>query len=240
MKTAVALIAGLVFGLACGHTVAQTAAPAGAARDVLVEERLRELPAPLLSADGRWRLVAEDAAVIVQQSDGPLRRVHPALSLDGREQGRPSALLALSARRSFVLAFDGLPELWEIALDPQAEPIFDGYVHDYRMGEGIAKPGFLGVRRTRLQEPLRALVGDGAYVLGRAADVDAPGRGRARLVLVQLDVRRPIARFEPDADPDLGQAQLQQEDDRRLLVIPDRRGGAALRIDLRAARLLPR
>ena len=203
--------------------------------------RAQPLPASVRSADGRWQLDADEAAVRLQQLDGPLRREHPALSLDGREPGRPSALLALPGRRSFVVAFDGLPELWEISLDPQAEPIFDGYVHDYRMGEAIAKPGFLGVRRTRLQQPLRTLAADGgAYVLGRAADVPAVSGRRARLVLLQLDVRREIAHFAVDADPVLARAQLQQEGGRSLLVVPDAQGGVPLRIDLRAARLLPR
>jgi hypothetical protein len=231
LRRALLLGALLSIGAATAHSGSPADAPVPA----------RSLPAGVLSADGRWRLDADEAAVRVQQLDGPLRRAYPARSLDGREQGRPAALLALPARRSFVVAFDGLPELWEIALDAQAEPIFDGYVHDYRMGEAIARPGFLGVRRTRLQEPLQALATDGgAYVLGRAAHLPGEDGDRARLVLVHLDVRRAIARFEADADADLGRAQWLQEEGRRLLVVPDRRGGAALRIDLRAARLLPR
>lgn len=208
----------------------------------VLHARARPLPASVRSADGRWQLDADEAAVRVQQLDGPLRREFPALSLDARESGRPAALLALPGRRSFVVAFDGLPELWEIPLDPQAEPIFDGYVHDYRMGEAIARPGFLGVRRTRLQQPLHALAGDGAYVLGRAADEPAEHGAtapRARLALVHLDVRRPIARFALEADPDLARAYALDEEGRRLLVVPDRHGGPPLRLDLREASLLP-
>ncbi len=206
----------------------------------------------LQSADGRWqiRIDANGEGVVVHATgDGSLRRAHAAVSLDGRERGRPAALQAPAARRSFVVAFAGMPELWEIPLDPGAEPIFDGYVHDYRMGEAIAKPGFLGVRRTRLEEPLPgpALATHGAYVLGRAADRSTAQGPRAVLVLVHLDVRRTIARFEVDADPDLARAQPQVSAAdaaggaaRELLVVPDRRGGAPLAIDLRAARLLPR
>lgn len=257
------LSAAAALALAAGIAAAQ-GAPAGAAHEgavvspgaasvpmtlkgmrPLAADGSRPLPSSVLSADGRWRLVAENDAVRVEETEGSLRRVmHPALSLDRREQGRPAALLALPARRSFAVAFEALPELWEISLDPAAEPIFDGYVHDYRMGEAIAKPGFLGVRRTRLEEPLQSLAADGgAYVLGRvldrAADAAGSGAGRARLVLVQLDVRRAIARFELDADPDLARAKLLQEDGRRVLLVPDRRGGEPLRFDLRAARFLP-
>lgn len=203
----------------------------------------------LQSADGRWRLDVQGEGVVVRAVDGSLQRAHAAVSLDGREHGRPAGLLALAARRSFVVAFAQLPELWEISLDPAAEPIFDGYVHDYRMGEAIATPGFLGVRRTRLDEPLPgpALAAGGAYVLGRAADRVTAQGPRVVLVLVQLDIRRPIARFEVDADPDLALARPLGPTAGPLasgapeaIVVPDRRGAAPLVIDLRAARLRPR
>lgn len=196
-------------------------------------------PADVVSADGRWRLSADDTAVTVRAADGGLVRRHEARSLDGREAGQPRWLRALPPRTSFLVAFDGLPELWEIPLDPRAEPIYDGFVHDYQMGEGIAKPGFLGVRRIRLPQALHAFAVDrsGAYVLGRGADQPD---GRALLLLVQLDVRRAIARFVVDADPDLDRAEARSIDDRDHLIVPDRRGTAPLVLDLRAARLTGR
>lgn len=193
-------------------------------------------PAEVTSADGRWRLAAEDAAVTVRSVDGGTVRRHEARSLDGRQAGRPSWLRALPLRNSFLVAFDGLPELWEIPLDPRAEPIYDGLVHDYRMGEGIAKPGFLGVRRVRLPQALHAFAIDrsGAFVLGRGADEP---EGRAVLLLVQLDVRRAIGRFVLAADPDLDRAEARTIEGRDHLVVPDRGGGPPLVLDVRAARM---
>ncbi len=46
----------------------------------------------------------------------------------------------VGARRSFVIVFEPLAELWELSTDPQAAPIFDGLVHDYHQGEAIASP----------------------------------------------------------------------------------------------------
>lgn len=194
------------------------------------------MPPPVASADGRWQLTGEQGAVVVQEVGGSTQRRHEARSLDGRESGQPRWLRALPARTSFVVAFDGLPELWEIPLDPRAEPIYDGFVHDYKMGEGIAKPGFLGVRRIRLPQALHAFAVDrsGAFVLGRGADEPD---GRALLLLVQLDVRRAIGRFVVDADPDLGRAEARSIGGRDHLVVPDRRGGPPLLLDVRAARL---
>jgi hypothetical protein len=121
--------------------------------------------------------------------------------MDSRRQA-----LRAAARRSLVVGFEGLAELWEISLDPRAEPLYQGLVHDFRMGEGVPEPGYLGVRRTRLPLPQLLLRADGSWLLGRGADRG----GRAVLHLVHLDVRRSVARFEIDADPDLAASRHAQ------------------------------
>jgi len=121
----------------------------------------------------------------------------PARALSGDSASAISAVRYLPQRRSFVIAFDTLPELWEISVDPNAAPVHDGLVHDYRMGEAIAAPGFLGVRRSLLSAPARALAidaGNNAHVLARSAGA---------WWLVNLDIRRAITRFEVSANPAL-------------------------------------
>jgi hypothetical protein len=84
-----------------------------------------------------------------------------------------------------------------LSVDPDAPPIHDGLVHDYRMGEAIATPGFLGVHRTRLDAPVRALAidaGNNAHVLARIGTA---------WWLVNLDIRRAITSFEVGANPAL-------------------------------------
>lgn len=147
-----------------------------------------------LSADGQWLLAAHAAALTLFDRDlQPVRR-YPAASLDGKVTSRVAAVFHAAARRSFVVAFDTLPELWEISYDRAAPPIFDGLVHDYRMGEAIATGGFLGVRRTPLEEPFTAVALDAGqrHVLGAG-----PG---GTLAVLNLDVRRRIARL-PTATP---------------------------------------
>lgn len=147
-------------------------------------------PAQATSPDGRWQVRAEGLAVAV--FDGGTRvKTLAARRRDGQQASTVAEVHAVPQRRSFVIAFDSLAELWELSIDPQAEPLFDGLVHDYRLNEGLAEPGFLGVRRTPLAAPLHELRIDdsGAFVLGREK-----GEGGA-LRLVQLDVRRAIARF---------------------------------------------
>lgn len=188
-----------------------------------------------VSADGRFRLEAE-ADTLAVSVDGTLARRHALQSLDRRERGLPRAAQFDAGRRSFVVAFDGMAELWELSTDPAAAPIFDGYVHDYPMGEAIAAPGYLGVRRTRLTAPADALVvAPGGYVLVRQAD--SAGAAVVLLHLVQLDVRRAIARFACDGQPQLERASSAVVDGRTLLHVPDGRGGPGWTVDLAAARL---
>jgi hypothetical protein len=147
------------------------------------------------SPDGRWQVVAEGQAVVVFDRGARVKSV--GASPRGSQQGSAVAEVHyIGHRRSFVIVFDTLAELWELSVDPDAEPLFEGLVHDYRQGEALAEPGYLGVRRTQLERPLRELVFDdgGGFVLGRAAsDGDAP----PTLMVVQLDIRRVIARFAP-------------------------------------------
>lgn len=145
------------------------------------------------SPDGRWQLRAEGQALVVLDRGERVKTID-ASRRDGQQRSTVAEIHTVPQRRSFVIAFDTLAELWELSIDPHAEPVFDGLVHDWRLGEGIAEPGFLGLRRTPLGRPLRELQIDdsGAFVLGRESD-DGDLRGALRLV--QLDVRRTIARF---------------------------------------------
>lgn len=148
------------------------------------------------SADGRWRVEGQGHSLVVLDAGQPVKTL-PARSLAGGEASAVSAVRFLPQRRSFIIAFETLPELWELSIDPEAPPIFDGLVHDYRMGEAVAAPGFLGVRRTMLTAVVRSLAvdaGNNAHVLARSAQA---------WWLVNLDIRRAITRFEIGANPQL-------------------------------------
>ena len=111
-------------------------------------------------------------------------------------QGRPGTLLAVCAlaqRQSFAIVVQGWTELWEISTDPAAPPIYDGLVHDWRLGEGIARPGHLGVRRIHLARPWVAVFADARvpWLLGVEQGA-APDSG---VVVLHLDVRRSVGRL---------------------------------------------
>jgi hypothetical protein len=148
------------------------------------------------SDDGRWRVEGRGSAVVVLDAGRPVKTL-PAQSLAGSAESAVSAVRYLPQRHSFVVAFETLPELWELSVDPQAPPVHDGLVHDYRMGEALAAPGFLGVRRTQLAAAMQSLAidaGNNAHVLARSVDC---------WWLINLDIRRPITNFELAPNPEL-------------------------------------
>ncbi len=145
------------------------------------------------SPDGHWALAAHGDRLSLLDSRGEVAKTFEGSDLTRERRGAATALFMLPQRRSFVAAWPALGELWEISLDPAAAPIFDGLVHDYRMSEGIATPGYLGARRAPLGRPMPAL---------SFADERVPwlaGAQGEEVIVVHLDVRRRIAALRVDA-----------------------------------------
>lgn len=154
------------------------------------------------TVDGRWRAEAQDGGhmLVLRDAEGTVRQRLPAQSLDRTRRGAITAITELPQRRSIAVGFGDLDELWEVSFDPAAPPIFDGLVHDYRMGEAIATPGFLAPRRLPLAGRVLALrAGAQAPQLLALLDGTPP-----ELHLVNLDVRRSLSRVTvpPGADLD--------------------------------------
>lgn len=142
------------------------------------------------STDGRVALAACGESLRLYDVHGVLLRHYDGTDLQRRRRGRTAALLDLPHRRSLLAAWPALGEWWEISLDPDAEPLFEGLVHDYRMGEAVASPGHLGVRRVPFADgvPLPAFTPPGLPWV-------AAEEGSGAVVVVHLDVRRQVARL---------------------------------------------
>jgi hypothetical protein len=144
------------------------------------------------SPDGRSALAAHGEQLSLLDRRGEVIKIFEGSDLTREHRGAATALFALPQRRSLVAAWPALGELWEISLDPAAAPIFDGLVHDYRMSEGIATPGYLGVRRSPLGRPMPTI---------SFADARVPwlaGSQGNEVIVVHLDVRRRIAALRAD------------------------------------------
>ncbi len=145
------------------------------------------------SIDGRWVLAAHGEQLSLVDARGGVAKTFDGSDLKRERRGAATALFALPQRRSFVAAWPALGELWEISHDTAAAPIFDGLVHDYRMSEAIATPGYLGARRSPLGLPMPAF----SY-----ADARVPwlaGVHGSEVIVAHLDVRRRIAALRVDA-----------------------------------------
>ena len=197
-----------------------------------------------VSGDGRWVIAANylPHTLALFDSDLQLARTYDARTLDGKGSSRVSAVYDAAPRKSFVVALKDIAEIWEISYDPQAAPIHDGLVHDYKMGEAIAKPGYLGVRRTPLDEPLDDFFFDQSYrhVLGAtrpktAAPASAQDgkTGPATAQVVNLDVRRKIADLPIAGMPHLGSGITFAWQGTTVLASPNLQGGSIDVIDMK-------
>jgi DNA-binding beta-propeller fold protein YncE len=186
-----------------------------------------------VSADGRWVMAANHLphSLALFDADLNLVRTYAATSADGSTGSRVSAIHDAAPRRSFVVAMRDIAELWEISYDPKAESIYDGMVHDYRFGEGIAKPGFLGVRRIVLEEPLGDFFFESTYhfVFG---DTRPKAGGTATVQVVGLDIRRKVAALPVGGLPQPGSGISFAYGGGRVLASPNLQVGAIDVIDL--------
>lgn len=190
-----------------------------------------------VSGDGRWVMAANylPRTAVLFDADLQLVKRFDATTLDGKSASRVSAVYDAAPRHSFVLALKDIPEVWEISYDPKAGPIYDGYVHDYKMGEGIAKPGYQNVRRTPLDEPLDDFFFDQSYknVLGSTRAKPGAVGGTPTAQVVNLDVRRKIAELPIAGMPHLGSGITFAWNGTTVLASPNLKDGAIDVIDMK-------
>jgi DNA-binding beta-propeller fold protein YncE len=188
-----------------------------------------------VSGDGRYVLVGNylpHTLVVLDAADLAPVKVIDVRDKKGRSS-RVSAVYDATPRKSFVVALKDLPEMWEISYDDNAEPIYEGYVHDYKMREGMAVPGTLNLRRTMLDEVLDDFFfsPDCAYVIGASRE---GGAGQ----VVNLDVRRRIATVPLPGLPHLGSGISWTRDGRTVMATPNLKDGVVSVIDVRDWKLV--
>jgi DNA-binding beta-propeller fold protein YncE len=183
-----------------------------------------------VSGDGRYVMVANylpHTLALLDARDLSLVKVIEVRDQQGKSS-RVSAVYDAAPRKSFVAALKDIPEIWEISYDDHAAPVYEGLVHDYKLGEGIALPGKFNPRRTRLDEVLDDFFFDPsyAYVIGAAR---AGGKGQ----VVNLDVRRKIADVPLPGLPHLGSGISWDYQGARVLATPNLREGVVSVIDMK-------
>lgn len=183
-----------------------------------------------VSSDGRYVMAANylpHTVVLLNASDLSLIKTIPALDEKG-QTSRVSAVYDATPRKSFIVALKDVPELWEISYDDNAAPIFQGYVHDYKMAEAIALPGKLNPRRTPLETVLDDFFFDQTYthLIGASRE----GKGQ----VVNLDIRRKIADLALPGMPHLGSGITWQWQGKSVLATPNLKDGVITVIDMQS------
>ncbi len=186
-----------------------------------------------ISADGRHLAVANylpHTLVILSSEDLAVEKILPARDRYGNSS-RISAIYQARPRDSFVVALKDAAELWEIATDPNAPPVYSGLVHSHEKGMIEALPesqGLFALRRIELTQPLDDFFFDPQYrnLIGSAREGEAA-------VVVNLNVGREIARLELPGLPHLGSGITWSWNGRRVMATPHLREGRVSVIDPR-------
>jgi mono/diheme cytochrome c family protein len=185
-----------------------------------------------ISRDGRHIAVANylpHTLVMLATEDLSVARIFQVADRKGRPS-RVSAVYQARPRDSFVAALKDVPEIWEIATDPNAPPVYSGLVHSHEKGmeEGLASSqGLFALRRIEVPEPLDDFFFDPPYrhLVGSARD------GKAALV-VNLNVGRDIKRLDLPGLPHLGSGIAWRMNGRPVMATPHLRAGKISVLDM--------
>jgi Cytochrome D1 heme domain len=173
-----------------------------------------------ISKDGRWLAVANylpRTLTILSTDDLSVARIFEVAAKDGTPS-RVSAVYQAPTRDSFVLALKDVPAIWEIATDPNAEPVYEGFVYSHEKGmvEALASSeGVFALRRIEVAEPIDDFFFDPSY-----RNLIGATRDGARGVVVNLDVRREIAELPLPGMPHLGSGVTWEWHGRRVMATP--------------------
>ena len=173
-----------------------------------------------MSKDGKWLAVANYlpmSLTILATEDLSVVRTFDVVSKDG-VPSRVSAVYQAPQRDSFILALKDAPEIWEIATDPDAPPVYEGFVHSREKGMVEALPsseGLFARRRIEIAEPL-----DDFFFTPDYVNLIGASRDGERGVVVNLRVGREIAELPLPGMPHLGSGIWWMRGGHRVMATP--------------------
>jgi len=184
-----------------------------------------------LSRDGRHIAVANylpHTLVILSSDDLAVEKVFDARDSKGNPS-RVSAVYQARPRDSFIAALKDVPEIWEIATDPNAPPVYAGLVHSHEKDMIEALPssqGLFALRRIETPEPLDDFFFDPTYrnLIGSARE------GKSAIV-VNLTVGRDIKQLDLPGLPHLGSGIAWTWNGRPVMATPHLKEGRVSVID---------
>ena len=178
-----------------------------------------------VSHDGRYVIAANylpHTLVVLDASDLSPLKVIQAQGQNG-VSSRVSAVYTADPRESFVAALKDIPEVWEISYADEPPVGFSGWVHDYRSDSGDAhKEEPFAVRRIAVKGYLDDFFLTQAYdqVIGTSRGLTEESGAVAGQV-VDLDLKRAVARMSLPGMPHLSSAITWKHHGRTVLATPN-------------------
>ncbi|MFK7837338.1 MAG: cytochrome D1 domain-containing protein [Sulfitobacter sp.] len=191
-----------------------------------------------MSKDGKFLAVANylpHTLTILATADLSVAKIFDVADKDD-VTSRVSAVYQAPQRDSFILALKDIPEIWEVATDPNAEPVYEGFVHSREKGmiEAIASSeGLFARKRIEVSEPLDDFffTPDYRFLIGAARESD-------RGVVVNLNVGRETHELPLSGLPHLGSGISWMYQGRRVMATPHLREAKLSVIDIQSWEVL--
>jgi mono/diheme cytochrome c family protein/WD40 repeat protein len=186
-----------------------------------------------ISKDGKHLAVANylpHTLVILSTKDLTVEKMFEVADLKGNSS-RVSAVYQAPQRDSFIAALKDVAEIWEIATDPNAPPVFTGLVHSYEKGMVEALPssaGLFALRRIETSEPLDDFFFDPEY-----RNLIGSTRSGTSAAVINLTVRREVARIDLPGLPHLGSGISWTWQGRPVMATPHLKEGKVSIIDMK-------
>jgi len=184
-----------------------------------------------ISRDGKHIAVANylpHTLVMLSTDDLSVERIFEARDKSGNSS-RVSAVYQAPPRDSFIVALKDVPEIWEVATDPNAPPVYPGLVHSHEKDMVEALPssqGLFALRRIEVPEPLDDFFFDPPYrnLVGSARE------GKA--IVVNLTVGRDIKQLSLPGLPHLGSGISWTWNGRPVMATPHLKEGKISVLDM--------
>lgn len=183
-----------------------------------------------VSADDRYVMVGNylpHSLVILDANDLSLIKIIEVKD-DKGNSSRVSAVYTAPPRNSFVVALKDIKEVWEINYSDNPPAIYRGFVHDYKMGEGIAEKGPFPIRRLVLDDYLDDFFFDQSY-----QHLIGASRQGEKGQVINLIVGRKIADIDLPGMPHLGSGITWDYKDTTVLATPNLKQGVISIIDMK-------
>jgi hypothetical protein len=173
-----------------------------------------------ISTDGQYLLVVRKQPQVLEllnASDSSLIKVFSIQHIAGQNINIDFVFNAES-RQSFIVGMGGSNQLWEVLYEDNPLPVYNGVMHDYRLGEGLV--------RDQSQFPVRIIKPAGKTNISISSYYFYPVSGllfiaRGKIIeVIQLDARQTIATTMLNEVPDLYSSKVKTIKDSPHLLVP--------------------